>query len=108
MKKTFLFLFGLLICSSAFADFNYDIQKSQTYSPKSTTIGGEMQYNFDYGARTDGQAVYLGNAVRGVATSTASWIIYKFTYASSSDNANVVTRQTAYGSWDNRASLTYA
>lgn len=59
----------------------------------------------DYDTRTDGQPVYVGYASRGVASSTASWTLFKLTYNASD---YVTSRQVAYDSWDNRASATYA
>lgn len=58
----------------------------------------------DYDVRTDGQPVYLGMANRGASTSDSVWIVYKFTY----DVSNQMTaRQSAYGAWLDRATLTY-
>lgn len=67
-------------------------------------IPTNFQIAADYVARTDGQPVYLGYAPKTAATSESVWIIYKFTY----DGSNQMTvRKSAYGIWDDRASLTY-
>lgn len=63
-----------------------------------------VRFILDYDVRTDGQPVYQGFADTGVATSTPEWLIYKFSFNGSNQ---VTNRDVAYGSWDNRASLTY-
>lgn len=108
MKRWTLMLLSILLISvPAFADtgFNHDIQYIDNWASKDQIMPTPLQMELDYGSRTDGQPVYKGNAVSGVATSTASWIIAKYTYDGSN---NILTKTTAYGSWDNRASLTYA
>ncbi len=48
---------------------------------------------------------YIGYAIRGEATSSGTWIIWKFTY----DANNMETlKQTAFDSWDNKATASYA
>lgn len=69
------------------------------------TIEDAYQQTFDYGARTDGQPVYVCNGARGLATSAQGWIIYKYTYDGSN---NVTVRQAALDSCDNRATATYS
>lgn len=108
MKKIFLFSIFVLFCSVGFTaqpGFDSDIQRVQTYSPKTTMIGGEMQMLVDYGERGDGQPVYVGNAVQGVATSAQNWVIYNYSY---DDSDNFISRKTAFGDWDDRATLSYS
>lgn len=62
-----------------------------------------MQIRADYGARTDGQPVYQGQAPAGTAT-TGTWLVYKFTY---DGNDQMTLRQSAESTWDDRASATY-
>lgn len=70
-----------------------------------TEIPTNMQMLADYGARTDGQPVYLGFAPRGLAEGTDGWLLQKFTYDGSDQ---CTSRKIAYGDWTNRASETYA
>ena len=67
-------------------------------------VGGTHQTRYDYVSRTDGQPVYIGKAERGQLTSQSCWEISKMSYDESN---NIVSTQTASGSWDDRASLTY-
>ncbi len=68
----------------------------------------DMQGDFillmDYGARNDGQPVYVGFAQRNTPTSTVAWTIYYFTY---DGDEQLTSRRTAYDSWDNRETATY-
>lgn len=64
----------------------------------------DSQMIADYDARTDGQPIYLGFGARGLSTSSSGWLIQKFTY--DSDN-QCDSRQIAYGTWDNKGTLTY-
>lgn len=110
--KRFWLLGLLLISSSAFAasyetGFNHDVQYVDTFAAKTEPLTGPLQNIYDYGNRSDGQPVYSGQAVPGVAQGTTSWIIYKYTYDGSTP-ANLTLRQTGYGSWTNRASVTYS
>ena len=59
-------------------------------------------------SRRDNQPDYIGYGARGLASSADGWILYKFTYASAADGAAMTLRQTAYDTWDNRTSATYA
>jgi len=51
-----------------------------------------------------GNPTYSGYAPRGVATSTAGWLLFKYTWSS----GNMTVKQVAYDSWDNRASASYS
>ena len=90
--------------SIAAENFDDKVVIAQNYATKTFDIPDNLQLRADYEARTDGQPVYSGRALLGTATSSETWIIYKFTY----DGSDQITlRQTAYGAWDNRATLTY-
>jgi len=69
-----------------------------------TTTANSMQEFFDYGAREDGQPVYAGHANKGVGTDESSWLINKYTY---NESGFITSKQSAYGAWDNRGSLSY-
>jgi hypothetical protein len=63
------------------------------------------QKRIDYDVRTDENPVYVGYNIRGAATSDSTWVLQKISY----DGSNRVTLvQIATGSWDDRASVTYA
>lgn len=63
------------------------------------------QNRWDADGRSDFQAVYAGYAPRGVTASSEGWLLFKYTY----DGDGFCTlKQTAYASWDNRASASYA
>lgn len=102
MKK-FLFILCVLLVmpSMAFATVT-SMQRMAAQGVKD--VPSDQQIAADYVARTDGQPIYLGFAVRTAATSDSVWIIYKFTYDASDQ---MTSRKTAFGIWDNRASLTY-
>ena len=68
-------------------------------------IPNTLQVQYDYASRVDGQPVYIGYGARSLADATTGWVIHKFTY-NVSDQA--VKRQTAFDSWANRATATYA
>lgn len=68
-----------------------------------------LQQVIDYGARTDGQPVYIGFANQGVSqASTDGWLIQYFTYTTISGVDYMTLRQSAMGAWTARASLTYS
>ena len=71
---------------------------------KTVEIPSNMLQRLDYGARTDGQPVYIGYAKRGTPVGTATWLLRKFTYTGSF----VTLIETAYDSWTNRSGATYA
>lgn len=66
-----------------------------------------LQQRIDYVARTDGQPVYVGFALKGTAT-TGTWLIQKFTYTTISGTDYLSLRQSSVGDWDDRATLTYS
>jgi hypothetical protein len=68
-------------------------------------IPNSLQVQYDYSTRTDGQPVYIGYGARSLGDTTTGWIIHKFTY-NVSDQA--IKRQTAFDTWANRATATYA
>lgn len=75
------------------------------YAKRTTEVPSTLQMRVDYDVRTDSLPVYLAYAANGIATSSVYWLVYKFTY----DVSNRCTlRQSAFGAWDNRSSLSYA
>ncbi len=63
----------------------------------------QYQFRMDYTNRTDGQPTYYGVAQKGIANSTAGWVVYYYTF----NGSNITGATLGYGSWDNRATLTY-
>jgi hypothetical protein len=63
-------------------------------------LPGEQQL-FDYGVRTDGQAVYAGHAPIAHPTSSSEWIISFFKF--SGDLVSEI--YCLKGSWDGRVAL---
>ena len=70
-------------------------------------IPSNQQMQIDYNSQTDGLPLYMGFAPRSLSTSTAGWLLQKFTYDSNSPR-QCLTRTIAYDSWANRATATYA
>lgn len=101
MKKLFLIL---ILCITTVSPAMATISVRDLASQKVKDTPADLQIAVDYDGRTDGQPVYLGMAVKSAATSESVWIVYKFTYDGSDQ---MLTRKSAYGIWDNRASLTY-
>lgn len=65
-------------------------------------IPSTLQWRFDYGSRTDGQAVYQGFGAMDLPEGSDGWLVYMFEY----DGNNMLTKRTAkFGSWTNHASL---
>lgn len=89
------------------SDAEHREHESQLLAKRVVDIPNDLQNFLDYSIRTDSQPVYVGFAPKGLAEGTAGWLLYKFTYESSSDNARLTKKQCAYGNWTNRASETY-
>lgn len=60
------------------------------------------QQKVDYGTRTDGQPVYVGNAHLGTADDDEKWILTFFKYDESNQ---MVEKYSLEGTWDDRAAL---
>lgn len=58
------------------------------------------RYDYD----VDGDVIYAGYADRFTSSSANGWKIARYTYDGSK---NMVLKQTAFGSWDDRTSLVY-
>jgi len=67
-----------------------------------TEIPSDLQQRFAYNA--DLTILYAGYGAKGLAASSTGWLLHKFTYDA---NQQVTLRQSAFDSWDNRASATY-
>lgn len=108
MKKittacAFMLLVGIV---PAFAAFPEDFKnQNRVAAPTKVDIAPmELKQKFDYTAGPGTSPVYIGHAAAGTATSANKWIIWKYTYS----GANPTDRDTAYGSWDDRATLSYS
>lgn len=66
-------------------------------------IESNQQGMWDY--LTGTLVVYAGYAPRGLPTSSPSWLLQFYQY---DGNSNVIQRQIAYDSWDNRATASYS
>lgn len=80
------------------------------YNPATASLrvgdfGSNYQKRLDYDVRTDDNPVYVGYGASGLATTDDGWLINQLTY-DGSDRVTLV--QSAIGTWDDRASLTYA
>lgn len=68
-----------------------------------TAVGpNTLGLRLDYDAT--GNILYIGQNYQGAITSDLTWTIKHLVYDA---NANLITRQSAVGAWDNRLSLTY-
>lgn len=108
MKKVAFFLgFLMLGASVALATqgaWERAFKAQNNFAEKVETIKPTLQIAMDYDSRTDGQPVYLGYASRSEGTDSGEWLVYKFTY---DGNDQLLTRKSAFGAYDDRASLTY-
>jgi len=82
-----------------------DSYEADLFAHRYTEIPTTLQQRLDYGSRTDGQPDYMGYGARGLTTTDSGWLIHKFTYNAT---GGMTLRQSAFGIWDNRASLNYA
>ena len=103
-----LVLVNLLICIMASYALAGNTRSMFDGYPSESTIMLEMVV--DYGARTDGQPLYIGYRMPGVSESSVGWLIFKCIY----DVSDNFLRKVSAGSenqfdkvWDNRASYTY-
>lgn len=79
----------------------YQIPNVNNKPPQLGDLGFYCDIRFD---PDDSTPTYIGlHVTNGVATSDTNWKILKFTYSGS----NVTRIQTAYGAWDNRATLSW-
>ena len=76
----------------------------ELFAKRVTEIPHSLQLRQE-SSRPDLQPDYVGYGARGLATSVIGWMVYKFTYHA---NGYVTLRQTGYGKWDDRATITYA
>lgn len=106
MKKFLMFVFLMLLSTSAFAGTYTDqFRYGDAFASKTSEIPKKSQTRFDYSGTTSGYPIYTGYAAPGVASSAAAWRICK---ATDSSNGPTVIQCVDDGTWDNRASETYA
>lgn len=79
----------------------YTISGTTVYRQRVVSYQPLEEHRFDYDGRLDGNAVYIGSATPGSATSAAVWTVLKFTY----DATNRPTRKQVQTNiaYDNRA-----
>jgi len=82
--------------------------EQQAYEPdlfanRTTEIPSNMQMRIEWDG--SGNAIYIGYAPMGLATTSDKWLLQKFSY----DGSNRCTlRQISYDAWDSRASATFS
>lgn len=75
----------------------YQIPNVNNKPPQLADLGFYADIRFD---ADDSLPTYIGlNVTNGAATFASDWKIYKFTY----NGSNTTRVQTAYGTWDDRA-----
>lgn len=82
-----------------------DVYQADVAGYRFTEVPTSLQMRADYDGQTDGQPAYVGFCARGFASSAGTWLVQKFTYDGS---RQMTVRQSGFGTWDNRTSLTYA
>ena len=70
------------------------------YAKRTTDVGSDQQKLFQF---SGDELIYFGRGAKGLATSQTGWLIQKFTWSS----GKPTSIQSAYGIWDDRASLSY-
>lgn len=106
MKKLVaLVVVCLMLASPAWArtisDFHKRQRAAHSWATNTMPIASDFQVRIEYDGNDNPQ--YIGYAPKGSASSADVWIVYFLTYS----GTNMTLKQTAYGSWDNRASLSY-
>ncbi len=76
---------------------NMELMNSYSINEVPSSLQMRNEYN------GDGSTLYSAFAIRGAASSDDVWTIFTYTYS----NGQMTLKQTAYGSWDQRASLIY-
>lgn len=104
----YVVIVNLLICILASYALAANTRSLFDGYPTESSVMLEMVV--DYGTRTDGQPVYIGYRMPGVAESSVGWLIFKCIY----DGSDNFLRKVSANSenqfdkiWDNRASYTY-
>lgn len=75
-----------------------DIVNSKTVTTTSSILQKRIEYD------GDGNPVYKGVSPRGTSSAEQVWTITKYTWST----GNMVQSQTAFDSWDGRATANYA
>jgi hypothetical protein len=102
MKKLILFLVLVFLTPVAFTAVTTSMKQLAAQGSKDVPTNYHIEA--DYGARTDGQPEYLGQAPWQAETTDDVWILYNMAY---DGNDQMTSRKTAYGTWDDRATYTY-
>ena len=80
------------------------VYEADLFAHRITEIPSNMQMRAEYSS-TDGLPDYVGFAPRGLADTSDGWLLQKFTYDGS---RQCTLRQVGYGSWDDRATVSYS
>lgn len=78
-----------------------DEHQPDVSAKRSMKVPDSLQREIEY---SSGNPIYMGFGAQGIATTNAGWLIHKFTWSGS----DMTVRQTAFGAWDSRATLTYS
>lgn len=71
-------------------------------SKRVTDIPSDLQIRIEYNG--DGTQKYVGYAPKGHSTGDDGWLLWEFTYNGSKQ---MTLRQSAFDTWDNRASASF-
>jgi len=83
-----------------------DVYDKDIVALRYSEIPSNQQMRVDFDTRTDGQAVYMGWAARGLSESDTGWLLHYLEY---DGNNAFIKRTIAIDSWDNRkTSASYA
>ncbi len=82
------------------ATLEYDL-----YAQRVVDIPSNMRKRLNYGARTDGNPVYVGFAKRDLAEDADGWLLYYLQY---DESDRCISVDVAIDSWDNRATADYS
>lgn len=105
MRNTFtLIIVMLMLATPAWArdisEFHKSQRASHGWAQNVQKIIDSLSIRISY---SGDNIEYVGYAIKGTATSADDWIVYYLQYSGS----NLTSKTTAYGAWDDRASLSY-
>lgn len=82
---------------------NLPIPNSFTTTEALSTLQNRYEYD------SNDNPIYAGEAMKGTASSNEEWTILKYTWvAGTVSGYNMTLKQSAFGAWDNRSSLSYS